>query len=170
MQNRIFYLAFFLLLFGCGENIKEIEKKSGEVTSSISDESLSDEELKKSIEKAKLEEKKRLDKELATATTLKFDKIKHDFGNVLADTDNTTKFIITNTGDKPLIVDDVSASCGCTTPKKPVAPIAPGESDEIEVTFHPKPDQLGEQTKSITVTANTVDKVHLLEIRAFVQE
>ena len=170
MQKRIFYIALFLVIFGCSENSNEIEKKSGEVTSSISDRSLSDEELKKSIEQAKLEDEKRLAMELAASTTLEFAKLIHDFGNVLADTDNTTEFVVTNTGDKPLILEDVSASCGCTTPQKPEGPIAPGESDVIKVTFHPKADQLNEITKSITVTANTVEKVHLLEIRAFVRK
>ena len=170
MQNKLFYGALVVVIFGCSENSTEIEKKSGEVTSSISDGSLSDEELKKSINQAKSDEEKQLAIQLSTSTTLEFDKMIHDFGNVMSDTDNTTEFVVTNTGDKPLILEDVSASCGCTTPQKPEGPIAPGESDVIKVTFSPKPDQLNEITKSITVTANTLEKVHLLEIRAFVRK
>ena len=89
---------------------------------------------------------------------------------MLPDSDNTTVFTVTNTGDKPLILEDVSASCGCTMPRKPEKPILPGESDVIEVTFHPKPGQVNEIKKSITVTANTMKKVHMLEIRAFVKK
>jgi hypothetical protein len=32
-----------------------------------------------------------------------------------------------NTGNMPLVVDNVSASCGCTVPEKPEEPIMPGK-------------------------------------------
>ena len=69
---------------------------------------------------------------------MRFDKIVYDYGKIIVDTDNKAFFTVTNTGDKPLIIENVSASCGCTTPKKPEKPIAPGKSDRIEVIFHPK--------------------------------
>ena len=119
MEKLIFCLSLFLVIFGCSEDSNKIEIKQGEVESSYSDGSLTDEERIASIEKAKLEEEKKLAMELAVSTTLEFDKLKHDFGNVKSDTDNTTEFVVTNTGDKPLILEDVSASCGCTTPQKP---------------------------------------------------
>ena len=75
-------------------------------------------------------------------TSLKFDKLSHDFGTVKEETDNKTIFRVTNTGKFPLVVDDVKASCGCTTPSKPTKPIAPGKSDKIEVVFHPNEGQL----------------------------
>jgi hypothetical protein len=92
----------------------------------------------------------------------------HDFGNVGSDSENTTEFIITNTGNMPLIIQDVTASCGCTTPQKPEKPIAPGMTDVIKVTFKPKEGQINEVRKTVTVTANTPQKVHKIEIRAFV--
>src|SRR5690606_29007786 len=102
-------------------------------------------------------------------TTLEFDKLTHDFGNVKPEVENKTTFFVKNTGTKPLIIENVEASCGCTTPKKPEKPILPGDSDEISVTFKSNPGQTGEQKKSITVTANTAEKIHTLEIRAFIK-
>jgi hypothetical protein len=86
------------------------------------------------------------------------------------DTDNKATFVVTNTGDKPLIISDVAVSCGCTTAEKPSAPIPPGKSDKIAVVFHPKPGQLKEQKKSITVTANTMPEIVVLDIQAYVNE
>ena len=164
------FVTVLLIVVGCGESTDEVHEQSGEVYSSVSASSPSEQERLALIERTQKEDETRLAEESAASTTLKFDKLKHDFGNVKPDTDNTTEFIVYNTGDKPLIITDVAASCGCTTPKKPEGPIAPGESDVIKVTFHPNPGQVDEIKKSITVTANTEEKVHLLEIRAFVKK
>ena len=163
-------LALILLVASCGQGTDEITSQDGEVTSTISANDQSEQALAEELKEIQKEEQQAMDEQRRSSTTLKFDKLKHDFGDVIADTDNTTVFTVTNTGDKPLIIEDVSASCGCTTPTKPDGPIAPGKSDVIEVTFHPKPSQLNEIKKTVTVTANTMDKVHQLEIRAFVKE
>ena len=86
-----------------------------------------------------------------------------------AELDNVTNFIVTNTGKNPLIIEKVEASCGCTTPEKPEKPILPGKSDKINVVFHPKPGQTGEQNKTVTVTSNTSPRSTLLKIKAFVK-
>lgn len=41
-----------------------------------------------------------------------------------------------NVGNKPLIIDNATASCGCTVPEKPEKPIAPGEQGIIKATFN----------------------------------
>ncbi len=102
-------------------------------------------------------------------TTLSFNKMEHDFGNVVVGEDYTFKFIVKNTGKDPLIIEDAKASCGCTVPDKPEKPIQPGMTDEIVVTFSPKPGQ-GVTSKTITVTANTDPKITTLTIRANVLE
>jgi len=59
-----------------------------------------------------------------------------------------------NTGSKPLVVENVTASCGCTVPEKPEEPIMPGKEGLIKAKFdsHGKP---GTNTKTLTVVANT---------------
>lgn len=169
-MNKIVIGLFILgLTVSCGgSGSKKITKKDGNITSTAASGSVTDKELEKSLEKLEKEENERIAREKATSTTLEFDKLKHDFGNVGPDSDNITQFVVKNTGDKPLIISDVSASCGCTMPQKPEDPIPPGKSDVIEVKFHPKPGQENEIIKTVTVTANTMEKIHKLEIRAFV--
>lgn len=41
-----------------------------------------------------------------------------------------------NVGNKPLVIDNASASCGCTVPVKPEKPVAPGEEGVIKATFN----------------------------------
>lgn len=66
-------------------------------------------------------------------------------------------FKFKNTGDKPLVISNVSASCGCTVPEKPEKAFAPGEEGEIRAKFdsHGKG---GVNHKSVYVTANTKPK------------
>ena len=58
-----------------------------------------------------------------------------------------------NTGDKPLIIADAAASCGCTVPEKPENLIQPGEIGFIKVKFN-SDRRPGEVEKTITVKSN----------------
>jgi len=74
------------------------------------------------------------------------------------------KFRFKNTGDKPLIIQSVSAQCGCTIPEKPEAPFAPGEEGVIKAKFNGSGHD--ETRKQIYVQANTSPSTsHTLEFR-----
>lgn len=165
MKKILLFASISVLTFACSEE----KKNSGEVVSTIAAGGQSEAELKKELEEFEAEEKRKLEEEQRTLTTLSFDKLRHDYGNVKPDSENLCKFKVTNTGKNPLIIESVSASCGCTTPHKPEKPIPPGQSDFIEVGFHPKPGQVNEIIKTVTVLANTNPKSSELSIRAFVK-
>ncbi len=95
---------------------------------------------------------------------MKFEKETHDFGKIKQGDKVTYEFKFTNTGKSPLIISDARASCGCTTPEWPHAPVKPGESAGIKVTFN-SAAKMGLQDKMITITANTnpaQNMVHLI--------
>ncbi|MEN9914321.1 MAG: hypothetical protein RL528_1070 [Bacteroidota bacterium] len=164
MKIQICLLAS-ILLFSCSEKKDNSGKTDGsgktDYSSTIIAEDPTEEELKKELSESELEK-------ISNITSMRFDKTLHDYGKVIVDTDNKAFFTVTNTGDKPLIIESVFASCGCTRPKKPENPIPPGKSDRIEVVFHPRDGQLDAQEKSITVSANTDSKMEVLKIKAFV--
>ena len=62
-----------------------------------------------------------------------------------------------NTGDKPLVVENVQAGCGCTVAERPTEPVAPGAEGMIKAKFDSK-NQGPRFNKTVTVTANTKDK------------
>lgn len=72
----------------------------------------------------------------ATAQTITFDKTTIDYGTVSQNSDGHREYIVTNTGDKPLIVSNVVPSCGCTTPEWTKDPILPGKSGKIKVLYN----------------------------------
>lgn len=90
----------------------------------------------------------------ANAPVAKFEKESHDFGKIKEGDKVSYDFKFTNTGKSPLIITNARATCGCTTPTWPKAPVKPGESGVISVTFN-SAGKSGLQDKQITVTANT---------------
>lgn len=66
----------------------------------------------------------------------KFNTEKHDFGKIIAGTPVTYAFEIKNISDKPLVVENSWASCGCTTPEKIVDPIMPGKTALLKVQYN----------------------------------
>ena len=62
-----------------------------------------------------------------------------------------------NTGTKPFVVQDVTATCGCTVPEKPEKPILPGEEGVIKAKFDSK-GKPGPQSKTLTVLSNTMSE------------
>ena len=62
----------------------------------------------------------------------------HDFGTIQeAKGPVSCIFEFTNTGNKPLLIIDATASCGCTRPEYPSKPIKPGKKGKIKVTYSP---------------------------------
>ena len=79
----------------------------------------------------------------------------HEFGTIKeADGKVSTKFSFKNTGNAPLIINNVNPSCGCTSPEWSRKPILPGQEGYIEATYDPK-NRPGKFEKSIAVTSNS---------------
>ena len=97
------------------------------------------------------------------------DKTTHDFGKIKeADGPVSYTFKIDNTGNGPLILTRVIASCGCTTPEWTKEPIAAGKSGEIKITYNPK-DRPGPSVKTISVYSNGKTGSFVLTIKGDVQ-
>src|SRR6476620_159030 len=61
---------------------------------------------------------------------------KYDFGKIKQGVPVSTYFEITNTSDKPLVIENAWGSCGCTTPEVPKEPIAPGATTKLKVNYN----------------------------------
>jgi hypothetical protein len=102
-------------------------------------------------------------------TTVVYEHTDFDFGDVKEGEKVKHTFKFKNTGSEPLIISNAKGSCGCTVPKWPSEPIAPGASSQIEVEFDSK-GKPGKQTKRVTVTANTVPAQMFLNISGNVEK
>lgn len=84
-----------------------------------------------------------------------------DFGKIPQGRPVTHNFEVINKGNKPLLIENVEASCGCTTPEWNQAPIAPGATSVIKVGFNASAE--GKFQKQITIYYGS-DKVKGLTI------
>ena len=103
------------------------------------------------------EERDKALKDSANFTSMQWlDSAYKDMGKVKEGQQVEVSFRFKNTGTKNLIIDDVSASCGCTVPEKPQQAFAPGEEGMIKAKFDSKGKPIGETRKEVYVTANTI--------------
>jgi hypothetical protein len=92
-----------------------------------------------------------------------FDTLYHDFGKIKEGDVAEYEFKFTNKGKGGLIISDVKATCGCTTPYKPDDVIKPGASDAIKVAYD-SDGRPGTFRKGVTVTSNTYPNTTKLTI------
>jgi hypothetical protein len=97
-------------------------------------------------------------------TTVVFDVTVHNFGDIAQNAGpQTYAFEFTNTGTEPVVIQSVSASCGCTTPGWTREPVASGQKGEVKATFNPS--SLTPFDKTLTVRTNGVPAQIVLHIQ-----
>ncbi|MFV0377375.1 MAG: DUF1573 domain-containing protein [Mangrovibacterium sp.] len=99
-----------------------------------------------------------------------FTDTEHDFGSFKESAGpQSYNFAFVNNGATPLILNNVQASCGCTTPEWTKKPIAPGEKGFIKVSYNPA-NRPGPFNKTITVTSNGEIPRTILRISGTVEQ
>ncbi len=92
------------------------------------------------------------------APKLTIDKERHDYGRVLYGDTVKDEFVIKNTGDQPLKIDKLEASCGCTKVIKGASEIPPNGETKIFASFDTNGLSGGKKQKSITVYSNDPER------------
>ncbi|HEX4956708.1 MAG TPA: DUF1573 domain-containing protein [Lacibacter sp.] len=85
--------------------------------------------------------------------TIQLSETTYNFGKIAQGKPVTHNFVITNTGKEPLKLDNVQASCGCTTPEWSREPVAPGKSTTLKVGYNAAAEGVFE--KAITIYYNS---------------
>ena len=98
---------------------------------------------------------------------ISFDKTVHDFGAFFQQAGpQTCRFIFTNTGTEPIIIQNVTSSCGCTSPNWSKEPVAPGQQGFVDATYAPSAAMPFE--KNVTVHSNAKPSPVVLHIKGVV--
>ncbi|MGN0019943.1 MAG: DUF1573 domain-containing protein [Sphingobacterium hotanense] len=98
------------------------------------------------------------------AGRMEFEEEAFNFGTIKEGEVVEHVFKFKNTGDFPVVLAQVSASCGCTTPTYTSTPVKPGESGEISVKFDSN-GQVGQQQKIITIASNAEKPVTTVQLK-----
>ena len=96
---------------------------------------------------------------------IKVDKDIHNYGIVEKGDDGDCKFLITNIGDEPLVIDTVFSDCNCSVIKYPKRPILPGESRNIYISYNT--NRPGAINRKIKIVSNSGD--YFLYIKGMVK-
>ena len=97
-----------------------------------------------------------------------FTEQEHNYGTIKKGGDGNCEFTFTNDGNEPLILSNVKASCGCTTPSWTKEPVMPGQTGTIKVRYNT--NNVGGFTKTITVTSNAINSPRItLKIKGKVE-
>ncbi|MCR5192777.1 MAG: DUF1573 domain-containing protein [Bacteroidales bacterium] len=96
----------------------------------------------------------------ADGPKITFSEQEHNYGNIHKGGDGNCEFVFTNEGNEPLILSNVKASCGCTTPSWTKEPIMPGKTGSIKVRYNT--NNIGSFNKTITVTSNAVNNPRIV--------
>lgn len=112
-------------------------------------------------------EKKSTEASAPLTGAAQFTKTTHSFGKIPQNKPVTTEFSFVNKSTKPLIIDNATAECGCTTPEYPKTPIGKGKTGKIKVTYNAA--NPGAFTKKVTVKIAGQDMPVILTIEGEVE-
>ncbi len=144
MKKFVFLLLLTVVFVGCNGGDNPASK-------------IKDENLKKAKQKMA---------DMNKFPIMKFDTRLIDFGTHNEGDILDTVYKFTNTGEAPLVITKVKASCGCTTPYWPKEPIMPGKSEKIKVRFNTN-HKAGKQHKTVTIHANTKNLTEVISFKAY---
>jgi len=75
----------------------------------------------------------------------------------------------TNTGDVPLVIQEIKVACTCTKSRFPLHPVMPGQTDSIQVFFDTN-SKIGFQDRTLEIHANTENKTEKIRFKVFVNK
>jgi hypothetical protein len=102
---------------------------------------------------------------MAQDPVITFGKTEHDFGKINEEDGRVSvDFEFKNEGMAPLVLSNVRASCGCTTPKWTKEPVEPGQTGVITVTYNPN-GRPGRFQKTVTITSNATEATKKVYIK-----
>jgi len=87
---------------------------------------------------------------------IKMNVLKHDFGKIPQGKPVTYAFEIKNISKTAIVVENTTATCGCTVPEKIVEPIAPGASAKLKVQYNAA--SVGPFTKDVHIKLAGIDQ------------
>lgn len=93
-------------------------------------------------------------------TSIKWNSTEINLGEIPQSKPVTIEYEFTNTGDSPVIITSVQASCGCTATDYSKTPIAPGEKTKIKAVFNAAAK--GTFKKQVTVVTSAEENPQIL--------
>jgi hypothetical protein len=104
----------------------------------------------------------------STLGQFQFPSMEFDFGTIDEGKVIEHVFSFVNNGQAPLVISNITASCGCTSPEWTKTPVKPGETGFVKVEFN-SAGKTGAQAPTVTIQANTNPNVTRLRLKGDVK-
>jgi hypothetical protein len=102
---------------------------------------------------------------LISQPMMKLSETEHDFGKFREEAGKQSfDIVVTNTGNAPLVIQNIAASCGCTQPDWTKQPIPPGGNGKITAKYDPA-NRPGQFSKTLSVYTNSKPEVVVLTLK-----
>ena len=85
-------------------------------------------------------------------TQVSIDQTELDFGSFAKSEKQERSLLLTNTGNAPLVIQDITTSCGCTKVEYRKEPVRPGGTLELKISY--EAEETGHFNKTVTVYCN----------------
>ena len=108
---------------------------------------------------------KETSKTTGTTTTVAVNQTTIDFGSFQKTEKQERSFVLTNTGNQLLVIQDVTTSCGCTKVEYSKEPVRPGASLELKVIYEAEKAEFF--NKVITVYCNANNSPLRLTVKGY---
>jgi hypothetical protein len=96
---------------------------------------------------------------------MKLSKTEHDFGKFKEEAGKQSfDIVVTNSGNAPLVIQNIVASCGCTQPDWTKEPIPPGGTGMITAKYDPA-NRPGQFSKTLSVYTNSKPEVVVVTLK-----
>lgn len=102
-------------------------------------------------------------KQNANVTSVSIDRTTIDFGSFPLSEKQEGRFMLSNTGNSLLVIQDIVTSCGCTKVEYSKEPVRPGGTLEVKVLY--EAEDAGFFNKMVTVYCNTENSPLRLSIK-----
>ncbi|MFI3266320.1 MAG: DUF1573 domain-containing protein [Rikenellaceae bacterium] len=104
----------------------------------------------------------------APESTMVFEESSFNFGTIEESSGSVSHtFTFTNTGTTPFVIENVSTSCGCTTPDYTRQPILPNKTGQIKITYDPT-GRPGRFSRDVFIVSNSRQNRNTLTIKGVV--
>ncbi|MES2679662.1 MAG: DUF1573 domain-containing protein [Bacteroidota bacterium] len=99
---------------------------------------------------------------VSKTASIKWKQVEIDLGEITQNQPVTVEFEFTNTGELPVVISGVQASCGCTSTNFSKTPVLPGETSKVSAIYNAAAK--GSFKKTVTVTTNAEEAVKVLTL------
>lgn len=172
--HQVLLFILGLLIVSCQADLPKDENSSSEIKEELPQKVIKDttKNISAEIDSVEIDSSTKVTKAERPSLSpaeMQFDSLTFDYGIIQSGAVITHDFKFVNIGDRPLEINNVIGSCGCTAASFNFLPFPKGDTGVIKARFDSK-GKIGKQENTLTVKSNHKDGDIILKIKGVVKD